>query len=60
MQSLEEVLHILISTALHIDLGFECALLLFLHLLEDAGCLQVDLFIAMSELLQGLIMLGPF
>ena len=60
MQSLEEVLHVLITAALHIDLGFESALLLFLHLLEDAGCLQVDLFIAMSELLQGLIMLGPF
>jgi hypothetical protein len=28
MQSLEEVLHILISAALYIDLGFECALLL--------------------------------
>ena len=60
MQSLEEVLHILISAALYIDLGFECALLLFLHLFKDAGGLQVDFFVAMSELLQGLIMLGPF
>jgi len=60
MQSLEEVLHVLISAALHIDLGFECALLLFLHLLEDTGGLQVDLLVAMSELLQGLIMLVPF
>lgn len=51
MQSLEEVLHVLISPALYIDLRFEGALLLFLHLLEDAGSLQVDLLVAMSELL---------
>ena len=59
MQSLEEVLHVLIAAALHVDLGFESALLLFLHLLEDAGGLQVHLLVAMGQLLQGLVVLGP-
>ena len=60
MQSLEEVLHVLILGPLHIDIGLECALLLFLHLLEAAGGLQVDLFVTVTQLLQGLIMLGSF
>ena len=59
MQPLEEVLDVLIATALHVDLGFERALFLFLHLLEDAGGLQVHFLVAMGQLLQGLVVLGP-
>ena len=59
MQPLKEVLHVLIAAALHVYLGFEGALLLFLHFLEDSGGLQVHLLVAMGQLLQGLVVLGP-
>lgn len=59
VESLEQVLHVLVPPALLVYLGLEGALLFLLHLLEYPGHLHVMVLVALHQLLYRLLLASP-
>lgn len=59
MQSLEQVLNVIVSPPFLIDLGLERTFLLLLHLLEDSRNLHIVVLVALYQLFNGLLFSGP-
>lgn len=59
VQSVKQILHVLIPAAFFVDLRLECALFLLFHFLKDTGRLKVNFLVALSQFLDGHVMLGP-